>query len=69
MGWNPGGEEGVEAASCEWMSSILFWKNDRKELHVLVVKELLVVSMGLSSLLMVEKSVFGLLEPERMMVE
>lgn len=52
-----------------WMLSILVWKNDRKELQVLVVKELLVVSMGLSSLFMVKKSVLGLLEPVRMMEE
>lgn len=69
VGWNPGGEEGAEAVSSVWMWSILDWKNDRKELQVLVVKELLMVSMGLSSLFMVEKSVRGLLEPVWMMEE
>lgn len=49
--------------------SILDWKNDRKELHLLVVKELEMVSMGLRSLLMVEKRVLGLLEPVWMMRE
>ena len=42
---------------------------DRNELHLLVVKEVEMVSMGLRSLSMVEKSVLGLLEPDWMMEE
>ena len=38
-------------------------KKDRNNLHLLVV-EVEMVSMGLRSLLMVEKSVLGLLEPD-----
>jgi len=38
-------------------------------LHLVVVKEFEMVSMGLRSLLTVEKSVLGLLEPEWMMEE
>ena len=48
---------------------ILSLKKDRNELHLLVVKEVEMVSMGLRSLLMVEKSVLGLLEPDWMMEE
>ena len=43
-------------------------KKDRNNLHLLVV-EVEMVSMGLRSLLMVEKSVLGLLEPDWMMEE
>ena len=46
---------------------ILSLKKDRNELHLLVVKEVEMVSMSLRSLLMVEKSVLGLLEPDWMM--
>ena len=48
---------------------ILSLKKDRNELHLLVVKEVEMVSMSLRSLLMVEKSVLGLLEPDWMMEE
>lgn len=60
--------EGEEAASflCIWM--ILSLK-DRNELHLLVVKEVEMVPMGLRSLLMVENSVLGLLEPDWIMDE
>lgn len=37
------------------------WKCDRKDAHLLTVKELEMVSMGLRSLVMVENRVLGLL--------
>ena len=49
------------------MDGLIFvWKSERKELHLLVVKELEVTSVGLRSLFMVEKRVFGLVGPEWM---
>lgn len=45
------------------MESIFDWKNSRNELHLSVVKELEVLSLGLRSLLMVEKRTFWLLGP------
>jgi len=49
-----GGEVVGETASwlCIWM--ILLLKKDRNELHLLVVKEVEIVSMGLRSLLMID---------------
>ena len=50
-----------EAASSLWMVSIFYLKNDRNELHLLAVKELKMMFMGLRSLLMVgEKKHFGI---------
>ena len=56
--------EGEEAASWLCIVMILSLKKDRNELHLVVVKEEEMVSMGLRSLLMVENSVLGLLEPD-----
>ena len=64
-----GVEVGHEVVSSEWMSSILDWKNARNVSHLVVVNEVVVVSMGLRSLVMVEKRVLGLLLPDCMMEE
>ena len=56
-----GREVGDVAVSWLCIVSILVWKNDINELHLLVVNELEMVSMGLRSLLIVENSVLGLL--------
>ena len=48
------------------MVSIFVWKNERKELHLSVVNELEILSLGLRSLLTVEKRALGLVEPECM---
>lgn len=44
--------------------AVFVWKNERKELHLLVVKEFKVLSMGLRSAFMVAKRALGLVEPE-----
>ena len=51
-------------ASSLCMVSIFDWKNVRKVSHLLVVNEVVMVSMGLRSLLTVEKSDLGLLLPD-----
>ena len=48
------------------MVSIFVWKNERKELHLSVVNELEVLSLGLRSLFTVENRALGLVEPECM---
>lgn len=48
------------------MVFILVWKCERKELHLLSVKVVDELSAGWRSLLIVEKRVLGLLEPECM---
>ena len=64
-----GGEGGEEVASSEWMLSILVWKKDKSDSHLVVVNVVVVESMGLRSLDMVEKSALGLLLPDCMMEE
>ena len=58
-----------EVVSSVWMLWIFDWKNDRKDSHLLVVNEVVVVSMGLRSLFIVEKSDLGLLLPDCMTEE
>ncbi len=71
-GWEAGsGSERMEVEEetlSSWLCimSILLWRNERNYSRLLTVKELEMVSMGLRSLLTVEKSVFGLLLPECM---
>ena len=56
-------------ASSVWMVSILDWKNDKNDSHLLVVNEVVVVSMGFRSVFIVEKSVLGFLLPDCMTEE
>ena len=53
-----------EVANSVWMVWIFDWKNDKNESHLLVVNEVVVVSKGLRSLFIVEKSDLGLLLPD-----
>lgn len=48
------------------MMSILVLKKERNKSHLVVVNELEIVFMGFRSLLIVEKRVLGLLEPDWM---
>lgn len=47
-----------------WIMLILLLKKDRKLLHLSTEKECEMVSIGLRSVLMVEKSILGLLLPD-----
>ena len=57
-------DETEELAMLLCIISILPWRNERKDSHFEVVKELEILSMGLRSLLIVEKRDFGLLLPD-----
>ena len=57
-------DETEELAMLLCIISILLWRNERKDSHFEVVKELEILSMGLRSLLIVEKRDFGLLLPD-----
>ena len=48
------------------MVLIFVWKNERKELHLTVVNELEVLSLGLRSVFIVENRALGLVELECM---
>ena len=50
-----------QPADCVWCPFCFVWKNDINKSHLLMVKELEMVSMCLRSLLMVEKGLLGLL--------
>ena len=58
------GEETVEVeASVSWLCilSTVIWMCERNEMHLLTLKELEMVSIGLRSLFMVKNRVLGLL--------
>ena len=57
-------DETEELAMLLCIISILFWRNERKDSLFEVVKDLEILSMGLRSLLIVEKRDFGLLLPD-----
>lgn len=62
------GDEVVErvAEVVGLLVSFFVWKNERKELHLLTVKDLGVLSLALRRLFIVEKRALGLVEPEYM---
>ena len=57
------GEETVEVEEVSWpcIMSIFLWMCERNEMHLLTLKELEMVSIGLRSLFMVKNRVLGLL--------